>query len=533
MKPTTHVLQQLERATNPSRSGRSLLGLGILLALAGPLRALDVIVTVENLSPTNGTYLTPTWMGFHNGGFDLFNVGSVASAGLESVAEDGAAARLSEEFTLLGAGTVQGVTTRGPIAPGERRSLNFALDPGVPADRYFSFASMVIPSNDAFIANDDPKAYAVFDSAGRFVGGSWVVAGSQVYDAGTEVNDELPANTAFFGQTTANTGTTQGGTVQPHAGFKAKGGGGILDSAMFANADFKTANYQVARITISRPVEVTVVVENLSPPNGTYLTPIWMGFHSGGFDLFNDGSTASPGLESLAEDGAAATLAAEFTANGTGSMQGVTSGGPIAPGQRRVTRFSLDAISPSDRYFSYASMVIPSNDAFIGNGNPQVRPVFDAIGNFIGGSWIVTGDQVKDAGTEVNDEVPANTAFFGQTTANTGTTQGGTVQTHAGFKAKGSGGILDAPMFANANFKAPGYQLARISVIRSAFITEVTIKGSVVNLTWVGGSPPYLVQRKTSLSDANWVDVTTAQERSASVVTGNATDFLRVVSQTP
>ncbi|MEO8427099.1 MAG: spondin domain-containing protein [Verrucomicrobiota bacterium] len=505
----------------------------ITVAQSMPVKPVDVIVTVENLAPASGNYLTPMWLGFHNGGFDLFNMGSMASPGLESFAEDGAAARLTDEFNAFGAGSVQGVTAGGPIAPGQRRSLKFALDPSVPADRYFSFAAMVIPSNDAFIGNDDPQAYVVFDGAGRFVGGSWVIAGSQVYDAGTEVNDELPANTAFFGQTTANTGTMQDGTVQPHAGFKAKGGGGILDSAMFANADFKAANYQVARITISRPVEVTVIVENLSPQNGTYLTPMWLGFQNGDFDLFTDGSAASPGLESVAEDGAAATLTDEFTASGAGSMQGVTSGGPIAPGQRRVVTFSLDPASPFDRYFSYVSMVIPSNDAFIGNGNPLARPVFDATGNFVGGSWIVTGDQAKDAGTEVNDELPANTAFFGQTTANTGTTQGGTVQPHSGFKAKGSGGILDAPMFANADFKAPGYQIARISVVRSAFITEITVNGSLVNLTWLGGSAPYLVQRKTSLSDANWVDVTTTQDRSASVAVGNGTTFFRVASQAP
>ena len=55
---------------------------------------------------------------------------------------------------------------------------------------------------------------------------------------------------------------------------------------------------------------------------------MWMGFHDGSFDLFNDGSPASPGLESVAEDGAAAKLTDEFTASGAGFTQGVTAGGP-------------------------------------------------------------------------------------------------------------------------------------------------------------------------------------------------------------
>ena len=113
------------------------------------------------------------------------------------------------------------------------------------------------------------------------------------------------------------------------------------------------------------------------------------------------------------------------------------------------------------------------------------------------------------------------------------TVGGGTVQSHAGLKARGSGGILDSPMFANADFKVPGYQIARISLIPSAFITEITVNGSAANLTWVGGSAPYVVQRKSSLSDATWVDVTTTQDQNASVALGSATAFFRVESQTP
>src|SRR5206468_1744407 len=33
--------------------------------------------------------------------------------------------------------------------------------------------------------------------------------------------------------------------------------------------------------------------------------------------------------------------------------------------------------------------------------------------------------------------------------------------------------------------------------------------GDTLNLTWSGGTPPYLVQRKTSLSESNWFNVLT------------------------
>jgi hypothetical protein len=90
--------------------------------------------------------------------------------------------------------------------------------------------------------------------------------------------------------------------------------------------------------------------------------------------------------------------------------------------------------------------------------------VFDMMGGFVGGSFIVSGGMVLDAGTEVNDEIPMNTAFFGQMMPNTGMVENGVVMIHPGFLPPGSGGILDDPMFANANFKAPGYKVAEITV---------------------------------------------------------------------
>jgi hypothetical protein len=216
-------------------------------------------------------------------------------------------------------------------------------------------------------------------------------------------------------------------------------------------------------------IPVRVTIQNLAPVNGTFLTPLWVGFHDGTFDLYDQGVSAAlfPGLESLAEDGDTAPLSNRFTLENKGQAQGTIFGPvipPIAPGQTASMIFSLDGSLANGRYFSYATMIIPSNDAFIANGNPLAFPVFDAGGNFLGADFTVLGSQVLDAGTEVNDEIPMNTAFFGQMNPNTGVDENGVVQVHPGFKPPGSGGILDAAMFANANFKATGYQVARITV---------------------------------------------------------------------
>ena len=116
----------------------------------------------------------------------------------------------------------------------------------------------------------------------------------------------------------------------------------------------------------------------------------------------------------------------------------------------------------SSRYLNYASMVLPSNDAFIANGNPQAHEIFDGNGNFLGADFVVTGEEVLDAGTEVNDEAETSTAFFGQAEPNTGETEAGVVQTHPGFNPEGR--ILSSTEFANADFTTDSYNVARITV---------------------------------------------------------------------
>lgn len=215
----------------------------------------------------------------------------------------------------------------------------------------------------------------------------------------------------------------------------------------------------------AQPVDVTVMIESLAPDRGTFQTPFWVGFHGGDFNTYDLGSAASPELERIAEDGNADPLRSLFA--GAGRVDGVitsdTGDPPFGPGQTGRMRFTLDA--SQNQYFSYASMLIPSNDAFVANGDPQAHRIFDAAGNFIPTSFIILGADVLDAGTEVNTEIPAHTAFFGQMTPDTGDPEGGVVHEHMGFMPPGSGGILDDPMFAAADFTAAGYEIARITII--------------------------------------------------------------------
>lgn len=209
-------------------SQRVILATAVLLAVAGAARAGNVKVTIQNMGAPGSVFLTPFWIGVHDGAFDTYDLGASASAfgGLESIAEDGNTGPLSARFAAEQSSGVDATvlaTSIGPpvFDPGETSS--FTLNVANPsAYRYFSYASMVIPSNDAFVANGNPLAHPIFDNSGNFLGPFVIdIFGSNVVDAGTEVNAET--DVAFLaganGQSGPNMGANEGGLVSLHAGF--------------------------------------------------------------------------------------------------------------------------------------------------------------------------------------------------------------------------------------------------------------------------------------------------------------------------
>ncbi len=221
----------------------------------------SVVVTVENASPSRGTFLTPIWIGIHDGTFDSYDGGQLASVPLggneiEALAEDGNNGPITATFDALtgGAPQVSGLPgPAGPLAPGDRAGVTFQVDPSI--DRYFSYASMIIPSNDFFIANGNPLAHQLFDDAGNFVGTNFVVSGDETNDAGTELNDEVAGNVAFLNQGAPDTGvTTAEPVVTPAPGFAAPGDlaypDGVLNYPVFGNGDFNDADDRLLSVTL-------------------------------------------------------------------------------------------------------------------------------------------------------------------------------------------------------------------------------------------------------------------------------------------
>jgi hypothetical protein len=198
--------------------------------LAGAADAVPLRVTLTNISPVGGVGVSPLWVGFHDGSFDVFSPGSAASSGVERTAEDGDNSAITALFT----GSVQGTLPGDPAFPGDIRSALFDVDTRG-AGRYFSYLSMVVVSNDFFIGNGTPTA---IDLSGLKPGETLSLLAGQpfqpgrenvVYDAGTEVNDFQfsLANAAFGipgGQTGPDQGTPENGVVtavqgDPFAGF--------------------------------------------------------------------------------------------------------------------------------------------------------------------------------------------------------------------------------------------------------------------------------------------------------------------------
>lgn len=168
--------------------------LSALTALTANATVVDVTVTVQNLVPANGIAFAPLHVGFHGGGFDAFDLGGVANEAIVSVAEGGAGGAWQAAFAAADPTATRG-TVGGLLLPGASSNLTLRVDTAL--NPLFTFAGMVVPSNDFFIGNDDPAAYRLFDAAGALTLPSITVTAGEIWDAGSEVFD--PAAAAFVG----------------------------------------------------------------------------------------------------------------------------------------------------------------------------------------------------------------------------------------------------------------------------------------------------------------------------------------------
>ncbi|MEM7311557.1 MAG: spondin domain-containing protein [Planctomycetota bacterium] len=150
------------------------------LAASTAFAQTQIRVTVTTEGPVG---LAPVFAAFHDGSYDIFDTGATSSAELETLAEVG------DPSGLVGAApagvTAGGFAPGGPFAPnGGTGSMDFTVANNQTS---FSFASMVLPTNDWFIGNN--VAYDISSLINAAPGTTLTFDQTRVYDAGTEEED--------------------------------------------------------------------------------------------------------------------------------------------------------------------------------------------------------------------------------------------------------------------------------------------------------------------------------------------------------
>ena len=175
----------MKRTSTPSRRWPLLIkmalpALAFLLGVeVASAQSFSYEVTITNL--TRAQQFTPILVVTHRSNVELFELGSPASAELETLAEEGNTAPLT---TLLRAteGVFDVNASVGLLNPGASVTVQISS-----AWRFgqFSVASMLIPTNDAFFAVQGAQL-PVFRRT--------LTSVATAYDAGGEPNDELCAS---------------------------------------------------------------------------------------------------------------------------------------------------------------------------------------------------------------------------------------------------------------------------------------------------------------------------------------------------
>ena len=161
-------------------------------------------ITITNL--TRGSVFTPVFAAAHKKHHKLFKLGYPASAAVADMAEGGATGGLPADLH-----TNYFTSHNDALLPG--KSVTLTLMAGEKF-KYLSVASMLLPTNDAFLAVNGMK----LPKKGRT---AYVM--SPAYDAGSEANDELcdhiPGGGDCGGQPFSGPADSDEGYVHIHAGI--------------------------------------------------------------------------------------------------------------------------------------------------------------------------------------------------------------------------------------------------------------------------------------------------------------------------
>jgi hypothetical protein len=136
--------------------------------------------------------------------------------------------------------------------------------------------------------------------------------------------------------------------------------------------------------------EIDVKITNLT--QGVYFTPVIVAAHASDASIYTIGTAASDELQMMAEGGDISGLSTVLSAASADLLEN-PAGGLLAPGTS--TEGSLST-AETNTYLSVASMLLPTNDGFVGLDSWVLPTEAGTYTIYLNG---------YDAGTEVNDEI--------------------------------------------------------------------------------------------------------------------------------
>ncbi|HEX9989847.1 MAG TPA: spondin domain-containing protein [Chloroflexia bacterium] len=324
-------------------------------------------VTVTNIT-TSKQGLSPIVIATHPASVHAWQMGQMASKGLEVVAEDGMPDMLASE---LKGNATDVVATHSHLLPGDSITVTITAKDG----DVLSAATMLIQTNDGFTGLDNA---ALTDGS----------TDTMAYDAGTEENTEKATDVPGppFGGKSNSPDTSPHQPIALHTGITGK-----ADVTPDFNWTGPVARFTVRAITPAtvapgmRAFDVTVTNITKSMQG---LSPLVVATHPASAHAWQMGQMASKGVEILAEDGMPAMLADEL--KGVATDVAATKS-HLFPGDSITVR----VMAKDGDVLSAATMLIQTNDGFTG---------LDSVALNEGD----TDAMAYDAGTEENTEAAAD-----------------------------------------------------------------------------------------------------------------------------
>lgn len=159
---------------------------------------------------------------------------------------------------------------------------------------------------------------------------------------------------------------------------------------MYKVKNLLAASMLIASSGVVSAQTLEITVTNLTA--GTYFTPLITAAHTNELAMFTVGESASPELQMMAEGGDISGLSSILT-NANADVNENPAGGLLAPAT--ATTYMMTNSEGND-YLSLTSMILPTNDGFIGLNSwkiPEEPGTYEVYLN------------AYDAGTEANNEI--------------------------------------------------------------------------------------------------------------------------------